>query len=95
MTYKTVHDCIAERLRRRWLTKCQEKLMERDHCQPIRAVGIELVAQSLSLAESTALTLLHPSNTPLEPPILDTSWPRNKMLRRRSILSTESTEIRW
>jgi hypothetical protein len=57
-----------------------------------RAVGIELVRQSLSLAESTALTPLHPSNSPLKAPILDTSWPR---FRSWIILSTKSTEIRW
>jgi hypothetical protein len=42
----------------------------------VGAVGIELVGQSLSLAESTALTPLHPSKTLLELRILATSWPR-------------------
>jgi len=42
----------------------------------VGAVGIELVGQSLSLAESAALTPLHPSKTLLEHRILATSWPR-------------------
>jgi hypothetical protein len=42
----------------------------------VGAVGIELVGQSLSLAESTALTPLHLSKTLPEHRILDTSWPR-------------------
>jgi len=42
----------------------------------VGAVGIELVGQSLSLAESTALTPLHPSKTLLGRRILATSWPQ-------------------
>ena len=48
----------------------------------VGAVGIELVGQSLSLAESTALTPLHPSKTPLEHRILATSWPRILLLKK-------------
>jgi hypothetical protein len=42
----------------------------------VGAVGIELVGQSVSLAESTALAPLQPSKSPLEHRILATSWPR-------------------
>jgi len=57
------------------------------HVGLVGAVGIELVGQSLSLAESTALTPLHPSKTPLGHRILATSWPRillPKILVRRA-----------
>jgi len=46
----------------------------------VGAVAIELVGQSLSLAESTALTPLQPSKTPLEQRILATSWPQRDPL---------------
>ena len=42
----------------------------------VGAVGLELVGQPLSLADSTALAPLHPSKTLLMYPVLDTSWPR-------------------
>ena len=50
----------------------------------VGAVGIELVGQSLSLAESTALTPLQPSKTPLGRRILAKSWPRKFLTGRAS-----------
>jgi len=61
----------------------------------VGAVGIELVGQSLSLAESTALTPLQPSKTALKHHILDTSWPRRSKSLSSEFLSPKSTKNRW
>ena len=71
----------ASRLKWHALRKVQARRSRPSGVVPValaneNAVGIELVGQSLSLAESTALTPLHSSKTLLEPRILATSWPR-------------------
>ena len=60
----------------------------------VGAVGIELVGQSLSLAESTALTPLHTSKSPLGERILATSWPRIFFPSREYCLPFDCSETR-